>query len=705
MTCTWEIVVPEATTNLVTNPSFETGTAGWTKAGNLESFTRITTSRHSGLACARLYETSTGGSGEYIISSQFAASPSVYYTCSAYIKKVIGAAGGRLYLWFYTSAPAYISGVSVNFASGTFDWTRYEVSGQAPATTAYVAALIALDGSGAGQEFEIHADCIQIEQKSYSTTYCDGDQPGCTWSGTAHGSTSSRSAQYRGGGRIYQLDTLTDPDISIGQVTGAGMPPMPHIVDSQPLIPGSLFRGRNIQPVPLQFNLFGGAGNTNDLHNLRDDLINVIKPDKTKDDDPFQLRYTESTNPENTVYCMAVYDSGLELGPSRGTTEIIPLRLIAYDPAWYELGNDAKVVSTYTATLADCDYIVQYTRNTATWSACDGGTNGTVYAIEGDNITPPSGSSSDGCYIGGAFTTAGGTTVNRVAYYDATADSFVALGSGTVGVDGTVYALHFDYANGLLYVGGDFANAGGGAAANIATYNPSTDAWAAVGTGPDDVVRAITQIASDYIVVGGDFTNAGGAAAAYLAVWNSSTTSWSQAGSGMNAAVLALDTWVGSGLITTHNGWVVIVGGSFTTADGVATNYVCEYNPVTAAFGVFTGEPNGAVRDFSDQSYLGWYIVGDFTTVAGTTTNYIARRSGTTFIPEGAGFDDICRAVIYHYYSYNNVFGGDFTTAGGNDMTNPLTKIYAGTNTFTDYEIDLPGSPTVYALGQNGYKM
>lgn len=37
-------------------------------------------------------------------------------------------------------------------------------------------------------------DAIQMEQKSYMTRYCDGDQPQCNWSGTRNASTSSRSA-------------------------------------------------------------------------------------------------------------------------------------------------------------------------------------------------------------------------------------------------------------------------------------------------------------------------------------------------------------------------------------------------------------------------------------------------------------------------------------------------------------------------------
>jgi hypothetical protein len=45
-----------------------------------------------------------------------------------------------------------------------------------------------------GPQGTVYWDAIQIEQASSASIYTDGDQPGATWSGTAHGSTSSRAA-------------------------------------------------------------------------------------------------------------------------------------------------------------------------------------------------------------------------------------------------------------------------------------------------------------------------------------------------------------------------------------------------------------------------------------------------------------------------------------------------------------------------------
>ncbi len=94
--------------------------------------------------------------------------------------------------------------------------------------------------------------------------------------------------------------------------------------------------------------------------------------------------------------------------------------------------------------------------------------------------------------------------------------------AGTAGSDslnGVAGALNVD-APGLLYVGGDFTNAGGVAAADrIAAWNGS--AWSALGPGIDNGLVSAIAYADGKIYAGGTFADAGGDANAdRLAVWD-----------------------------------------------------------------------------------------------------------------------------------------------------------------------------------------
>ena len=161
-----------------------------------------------------------------------------------------------------------------------------------------------------------------------------------------------------------------------------------------------------------------------------------------------------------------------------------------------------------------------------------------------------------------------------------------------------------------LYAGGDFTTAGGVAANYIAKWNGS--AWSALGSGMDDwrlcaggerdhslrwgivhhggrgdgqlhrqmerqrlvglgrrgwttSVDALA-VSGTTLYAGGDFTTAGGVAANYIAKWNGSA--WSALGAGMNNDVYALAV----------SGTTLYAGGDFTTAGGVTANYIAKWN-------------------------------------------------------------------------------------------------------------------------------
>jgi hypothetical protein len=84
-------------------------------------------------------------------------------------------------------------------------------------------------------------------------------------------------------------------------------------------------------------------------------------------------------------------------------------------------------------------------------------------------------------YVGGTFTTLGGTNAANVAAYSSSTNKIAQLAGG--GLDGPVSALHCDEKNDLLWVGGSFhAPTTGdttGFAGSVATYHPSSNTWSA----------------------------------------------------------------------------------------------------------------------------------------------------------------------------------------------------------------------------------
>src|SRR5690606_2012417 len=92
-------------------------------------------------------------------------------------------------------------------------------------------------------------------------------------------------------------------------------------------------------------------------------------------------------------------------------------------------------------------------------------------------------------YAGGYFTTVGGITANNIARWDGS--SWSPLGSG---MNNSVYALTvFDDGSGTgpaLYAGGAFTTAGGVTVNRIAKWDGSS--WSPLGSGMSGSVRALT---------------------------------------------------------------------------------------------------------------------------------------------------------------------------------------------------------------------
>lgn len=528
----WQIVIPEATTNLCTNPSFETGTTGWATAATIAQ-----SATYAKFGVYSLRFTPAAGTTSFLYYD-FTATSDQTYTAQAWVR---GAAGIPYRIYIGKQSDDSVIGSATTF-TGTGAWQFVEVTQNVGANTAV--RLIIGKNTHASTDY-VYIDAVQLEQKAYSTTYIDGDQAGGVWSGTQHGSTTTRAASERGGGHKYNLD---DYGFYIEEIGGVGMPPISNRYQEYSSLHGGEWQALKIRP--RQFILAGQMIGTSlaDLHSKRKDLIDAIKPNLVRGSQPFRVYYT-GANSAAPVFINCRYDDGLSFGDMRGYSENIAVRLLAVDPFWYEDGQGGAVL-TASGAISNADYIIA--KISGVWSALGTGTNGQVMAIVRDYIRNVT-------YVGGNFTTAGGTTVNYVAKW--TAGVWAILDDT---LNGTVHALVVDAA-GNLYAGGEFTNASGVANADrLAKWTGA--AWTALGTGADNgVIYALAIDSLGNVWAGGSSNNIGGVAAAdKIGYWNGST--WNALGTGANDTVYALE----------HNPITktLYIGGVFTAIDGDTHNRV-----------------------------------------------------------------------------------------------------------------------------------
>jgi uncharacterized delta-60 repeat protein len=307
--------------------------------------------------------------------------------------------------------------------------------------------------------------------------------------------------------------------------------------------------------------------------------------------------------------------------------------------------------------------------------------------------------------LGGAFTSIGGTTVNRVARVALSGVRDTSFDPNVGGASAAVHALGLD-GDGRIVLGGSFTSVKGVARTALARVDAlgdlDEDFSPVVGVNPDffgataPVVRALLVDGDGSIVLGGNFGDVGGATrrnlARVLADGNVASDIDLQPDDIVEA--LAFQT-IGS---ERH----LLVGGLFTEIGGTGRMALARLNA------------NGSLDttfDANVESFTGVYalavqpdgkilIGGDFTTVGGTTRSGLARLHAngdldTTF---DADVDGVLGPVIYAIAVQSDgriVIGGNFTSVGGQERTN-IARLEA--NGALDTTFDPGASNDVYAL-------
>ena len=279
-------------------------------------------------------------------------------------------------------------------------------------------------------------------------------------------------------------------------------------------------------------------------------------------------------------------------------------------------------------------------------------------------------------YAGGFFDLAGGLPANNVARWDGSAWS--ALGTGTAnGVNNEARALAVA-SGGNLYVGGRFSQAGGVPANGVARWNGS--AWTALGAGLQSSfggtsfpgnASALALAPNGDLYAGGDFDQAGNGAAHNIARWNGTT--WVVLGTGVTGRGFNGNV---SALAVANTG-TVYVAGPLRQAGGAFVNGVARWNG--AAWSTLgTGTGNGLNAELSAVALApggNVYVCGRFTRAGNVAANSVARWTGTAWAALGTGlvYDQGTSQTISTGAAYamavapngDLYVGGRFNRAGG----------------------------------------
>lgn len=693
----FSVILPIARTNLITNPSFETNSTGYTLVDGA-TLTRTTETQRRGAYCARIKPGASAVSGVYYSTSALVAGNTYAFSVDVFIR------GG---VDFQIRAFDGIRSLVTKPVTGKGYWER--VSFVFTAVTSGVHRLyLEKNGESSNTNTDnFFTDGWQLELceagNYWPTTYIDGDltglvvnqqPPAFIWNGTPHASTSTRSGQTRAGGQVVKL---LDLGLRVLAMIGVGMGQLNNTSINYGLIDGGQYQ-RTIA-VPKNFTLTGSitGGTLAQVQRSQQALIDAFKPDVTGLQQLLILRYQYAdgcgSEAGEVLEIPCVYSSGLSSNTDNLNQERLALQFTAYDPYWRGEGN-AGIRLSYAEPL---NVVGAMERSPAgVWNYLNGGVVGTVY----DSVYGPDGM----LYIGGSFQFAyngsglANIPVNRIARWTGT--EWQVLGGG---VNDVVRAIAFA-PNGDLYITGDFTSTGSGAANRIAKFNFTTSTWSALGTGLNGVGRALQFDKLGDLFVGGDFTLANAVAnTSRIARYRPSSGAWSALSTGANGVVRAL-------AVDKNNN--LFLGGDFTLAGGVANTLLIAmwdslvFTPLSTGIEPFGVQVNALEFDNSANLYIG----GDFNSGGGVQSPNLVRWNGTSYSKVLFG---IGSPVFDLEYSLNRLWiagggGSYFANASGDTKDLPTSAAAWNNSTFLPISFDdrtsgfSPSSSNSIALAANG---
>ncbi len=251
-------------------------------------------------------------------------------------------------------------------------------------------------------------------------------------------------------------------------------------------------------------------------------------------------------------------------------------------------------------------------------------------------------------YVGGDFATAGGLSSPHVARWDAEGGwlAFDAQGSY---VSSTSVKAIVEF-GGQTIVAGKFD--WGSGRRNIARWDGA--AWQPLWAGLDGVVEALA-VYGGQLYAAGHFRNADAVPVEFIARWDGAA--WSDVAGGLHGPALALAVYGGE----------LVVTGAFPMAGDVPVARIAAWNGTSwHGFGSGMAFGSGGAALLAVGADL--YVAGNFFEAGGVSVRNIARWDGAAWSNLGLGVSGEIKALAV--YGGAVVAGGTFFEAGGADVNN-----------------------------------
>jgi hypothetical protein len=612
----FSVIVPTLVdvTNLVTNPSVELNTTGYSAMAG--AIAKSDTNSAFGVYSLKCTPTNALNDGCYYgtftINNGVQAFGSLYFA---------GGDPGQKYMIYFADTVGGRKGGYTTFkATGRIQ--RIMVSFTAPETTLYRLYCVK---SNHASTTPFYIDALQVETGAY-TTYIDGDRKGFLsgrmdyyWTGSPHASTSVRIGESRHGG---EEKNLKDLGFSLLSMVGLGLSGYANAYTPMAIggetFDGTYKNGRN-------FTLIGALTDKTykSLRKTTDAIISILSPDFVSPEQPLILRYREksslSTDLAQEIPCL--FEGGLEGTWDNYYQERVSLKFHTYFPSLskreieegYVLPSEKYIPNTGILLYrrADGEYIPSGFDNTHSGGLTSIFWNGNIYVSA---IGPVYGTATPTCYI-----------------YKIDPSTMVKTLIGTTNDSAVCFAVYGDY----LYMGGGFTTINGAAIKRLAKYDGS--AWSEVAGGINVASSRILNMTFStdgklYIIGWGmsNFPSAGNYGVFYM--YNNSFYAMNQ---GLTVSGPIGNIAIGKDGKVWFAGWITQIKNGTVAIQGVTYWNGTAFVDIQ---GVLVNKYPYGISCSSDGTI---YIIGDFTSNEATTVTlpYIAKWTGADWAAVNPGLN------------------------------------------------------------------